>query len=113
MAFGPGWHRAGKGLVRQLQDLFEGGNRVSVEYSHNPDFVALSEAFGIRAFRVTNKDQVQDTIIAAMQHNGPVLIDFQVEPEENVYPHVPAGEGVAEMIEGPKPEAEVESTWKR
>lgn len=101
------------GLVRQLQDLFEGGNRVSVEYSHNPDFVALSEAFGIRAFRVTNKDQVQDTIIAAMQHNGPVLIDFQVEPEENVYPHVPAGEGVAEMIEGPKPEAEVESTWKR
>lgn len=99
------------GLVRQLQDLFEGGNRVAVEYSRNPDFVALSEAFGIRAFRVTDKDQVQDTIIAAMRHNGPVLIDFQVEPEENVYPHMPAGEGVAEMIEGPKPETE--STWKR
>jgi acetolactate synthase-1/2/3 large subunit len=99
------------GLVRQLQDLFEGGKRVSVEYSRNPDFVALAEAFGIRAFRVTEKGQVRDAILEAMAHEGPALIDFRVEPEENVYPHVPAGEGVTEMIEGPRPEAE--GAWKR
>jgi acetolactate synthase-1/2/3 large subunit len=99
------------GLVRQLQDLFEGGKRVSVEYSNNPDFVALAEAFGIRAFRVTDKSQVRGAVIAAMAHDGPALIDFRVEPEENVYPHVPAGEGVAEMLEGPV--AEREKAWQR
>ncbi len=99
------------GLVRQLQDLFEGGKRVSVEYSHNPDFVALAEAFGIRAFRVTEKGQMRGAILEAMAHEGPALIDFRVEPEENVYPHVPAGEGVTEMLEGPSPETE--GAWKR
>jgi acetolactate synthase-1/2/3 large subunit len=99
------------GLVRQLQDLFEGGKRVSVEYSHNPDFVALAEAFGIRAFRVTDKGQMRGAILEAMAHEGPALIDFRVEPEENVYPHVPAGEGVTEMLEGPSPETE--GAWKR
>jgi acetolactate synthase-1/2/3 large subunit len=71
----------------------------------------LAEAFGIRAFRVTEKGQVRDAILEAMAHEGPALIDFRVEPEENVYPHVPAGEGVTEMIEGPRPEAE--GAWKR
>jgi acetolactate synthase-1/2/3 large subunit len=46
-----------------------------------------------------------------MAHDGPALIDFRVEPEENVYPHVPAGEGVAEMLEGPV--AEREKAWQR
>ena len=99
------------GLVRQLQDLFEGGKRVSVEYSHNPDFVALAEAFGVRAFRVADKGQVRGAIIEAMAHDGPALIDFRVEPEENVYPHVPAGQGIAEMLEGPRPETE--GAWQR
>ena len=99
------------GLVRQLQDLFEGGKRVSVEYSHNPDFVALAEAFGVRAFRVTDKGQVRGAIIEAMAYEGPALIDFRVEPEENVYPHMPAGQGVTEMLEGPV--SETESVWQR
>ena len=94
------------GLVRQLQDLFAGGARVAVEYTGNPDFVKLAEAYGIWAARVTERGQVRGAIQAAMEHDGPAIIDFRVEPTENVYPHVPAGESVAEMLEGPPPEAE-------
>ena len=89
------------GLVRQLQDLFYGGARVASGYSHNPDFVKLAEAFGIWAKRVTDQSQVRAAIDEASAVDGPAVIDFQVDPEENVYPHVPAGESVFEMIESP------------
>jgi acetolactate synthase-1/2/3 large subunit len=91
------------GLVRQLQDLFFDRVRVAVEYSRNPDFVKLAEAFGLWACLVTDKAQVRGAIEDAMAHPGPALIDFRVEPEENVYPHVPAGGSVAEMLEEPRP----------
>ena len=95
------------GAVRQLQDLFFNKVRVAVEYTGNPDFVKLAEAYGIWAVRVTNKAQVRGALEDAMAHQGPALIDFRVEQEENVYPHVPAGEGVAEMLEEPSVEAGV------
>ena len=94
------------GLVRQLQDLFNDGLRVASAYSGNPDFVKLAEAYGVWATRVTERGQVRQAIDGAMAHDGPALIDFMVEPEENVYPHVPAGESVAEMLEGPAPEGD-------
>ncbi len=94
------------GLVRQLQDLFNDGVRVASAYSGNPDFVKLAEAYGVWATRVTERGQVRQAIDGAMEHDGPALIDFMVEPEENVYPHVPAGESVAEMLEGPTPEGD-------
>ena len=94
------------GLVRQLQDLFNDGVRVASGYSGNPDFVKLADAYGVWATRVTERGQVRQAIDDAMAHDGPALIDFMVEPEENVYPHVPAGESVAEMLEGPAPEGE-------
>ena len=89
------------GLVRQLQDLFYSGVRVASGYSRNPDFVKLAEAYGIWAKRVTDKSQVRSAIDEASTVDGPAVIDFHVEPEENVYPHVPAGESVFEMIESP------------
>ncbi|MEX2599850.1 MAG: biosynthetic-type acetolactate synthase large subunit [Dehalococcoidia bacterium] len=89
------------GLVRQLQDLFYSSVRVAVEYSGNPDFVKLAEAYGIWSTRVTDKARVRAAIDEAMAVDGPALIDFRVEPMENVYPHIPAGGSVAEMIEGP------------
>ncbi len=94
------------GLVRQLQDLFHDRNRVAVEYSGNPDFVRLAEAYGIWAARVTDRAKVREAVDDAMAVDGPALIDFRVEPEENVYPHLPAGESVAEMLEGPLEEGE-------
>lgn len=89
------------GLVRQLQDLFYDGSRVASGYSGNPDFVKLAEAYGIWAQRVTERAQVRAAIDEASAVDGPAVIDFRVEPEENVYPHVPAGESVFEMIESP------------
>ena len=91
------------GLVRQLQDLFYDRNRVAVEYSGNPDFVKLAEAYGIWAVRVTDKAAVRGAIDEAAAVDGPAIIDFRVEREENVYPHVPAGGSVFEMLEGPTP----------
>ena len=89
------------GLVRQLQDLFYGGARVASGYSGNPDFVKLADAYGIWARRVSDESEVRAAIEEASAADGPALIDFQVEPEENVYPHVPAGESVSETIESP------------
>ncbi len=89
------------GLVRQLQDLFYDGVRVASGYTGNPDFVKIAEAYGIWAARVTESAGVRAAIEDAMAVSGPALIDFRIEPSENVYPHLPAGESVSEMIEGP------------
>ncbi|MBI2873247.1 MAG: biosynthetic-type acetolactate synthase large subunit [Chloroflexi bacterium] len=87
------------GMVRQLQDFFYQKSYVATGYTHNPDFVKLAEAYGILGLRVTDKVQVVPAIQRAIEHSGPVVIDFMVEPEENVYPMVPSGESAAEMIE--------------
>ena len=99
------------GAVRQLQDLFYDQTRVAVEYSGNPDFVKLADSFGLWARKVADKEQVRSTIAEAMSHPGPALIDFHVKPEENVYPHVPSGQSVADMIEDPSYSKE-RSLWR-
>ena len=101
------------GLVRQLQDLFHGKNRVASAYSGNPDFVKLADAYGIWATRVTDSHHVRDAIAEAMAVDGPALIDFLVEPEENVYPHVPAGGSVSDMIEAPNVQPREAPAWLR
>jgi acetolactate synthase-1/2/3 large subunit len=100
------------GAVRQLQDLFYDQTRVAVEYSGNPDFVKLADSFGLWARKVTDKEQVKSAIAEAMNHPGPALIDFHVKPEENVYPHVPSGQSVSDMIEDPTYSKE-HSLWRR
>jgi acetolactate synthase-1/2/3 large subunit len=92
------------GMVRQWQDFFYNKEYTATGYSHNPDFVKLAEAYGIPGMRVTDKDQVATAIRWAMEEPGPVLLDFMVEREENVYPMIPAGESLAEMIEEPQQE---------
>ncbi|MFL2763145.1 MAG: biosynthetic-type acetolactate synthase large subunit [Dehalococcoidia bacterium] len=89
------------GMVRQWQELFYDKSYVSTSYNGIPDFVKLAEAFGIMAMRVTDKTQVQSAITDAINHDGPVLIDFIVESEENVYPMIPSGATVEDMMEEP------------
>ena len=89
------------GMVRQWQDFFYEKVYTATSYTHNPDFVKLADAFGIPAMRVTDKVQVESSIRWAAELPGPVVIDFMVEREENVYPMIPAGESVAELIEDP------------
>ena len=89
------------GMVRQWQELFYKDNYVSVAMSQ-PDFMKIAEAYGILGIRVTEKEAVDDAIRAANSHNGPVLLDFQVEAEGNVWPMVPAGASLRETVEAPR-----------
>ncbi|MDP6583418.1 MAG: thiamine pyrophosphate-dependent enzyme, partial [Anaerolineales bacterium] len=92
------------GMVRQWQEFFYDKSYVATNYTANPDFVKLADAFGMLGLRVTDKTQVRSTIEEAMNYDGPALIDFVVEEEENVYPMIPAGQTIGELIEEPVPE---------
>ena len=92
------------GMVRQWQQFFYEKSYVATYYTHNPDFVKLADAFGMLGLRVTDKSQVRSAIQEAMEFDGPALIDFVVEEEENVYPMIPSGQSVKELIEEPAPE---------
>ncbi len=92
------------GMVHQWQDLFYEQDYFATVYSGNPDFVKLAEAYGIPGIRVTEKDQVNAAIQQAMEIPGPVVVDFIVKEDENVYPMIPAGESVHEMMEEPMSE---------
>ena len=97
------------GMVRQWQEFFFDKDYVATGYSRNPDFVKLAEAFGMFGLKVTEKKQVKSAIQKAMDYDGPALIDFVVEEEENVYPMIPAGQSVENLIEEPNPEKAVSS----
>ena len=97
------------GMVRQWQELFYKRRYVATPLS-SPDFVKIAEAYDIPGLRVKHKEEVVPAIKKAMASEGPYLIDFMVEPEENVYPMVPPGAAIAEIIEQPKKEA---ATWPR
>jgi acetolactate synthase I/II/III large subunit len=88
------------GMVRQWQEFFYDRNYESTPLL-NPDFVKLAEAFGIRSMAVKQRAEVMPAIQAARQHDGPVLIDFQVEQEDSVYPMVAAGADLHQMIRRP------------
>ncbi|HLK33214.1 MAG TPA: biosynthetic-type acetolactate synthase large subunit [Terriglobales bacterium] len=88
------------GMVRQWQEFFYDRNYESTPLL-NPDFVKLAEAFGIRSAAVKQRADVVPAIQGAREHAGPVLIDFQVEQEDSVYPMVAAGADLHEMIRRP------------
>ena len=89
------------GMVRQLQDLFYDSDFVATIYSGNPDFMKIAEAYGIAGIKVTDKAQVAGAIQKAMDTPGPVIVDFIVKQDEHVFPMIPAGESVNEMLEEP------------
>jgi acetolactate synthase-1/2/3 large subunit len=93
------------GMVRQWQEFFHEG-RYSATPLLNPDFVKLAEAFGIRGLRVSQRADLERTIREARATDGPALVDFQVEQEDSVYPMIPAGKALHEMIRRPSPIAE-------
>jgi acetolactate synthase-1/2/3 large subunit len=87
------------GMVRQWQQMFFEG-RYSGTPLLGPDFAKLAEAYGIPGFTVLEKAEVEPMLKKAMEIDGPVLIDFRIEQEENVYPMVPAGAGISNMLVG-------------
>ncbi len=85
------------GMVRQWQDLFHQKNYSEVEI-YGPDFVKLAEAYGATGIRVTRDDEILPAIRMAQATPGPVVIDFVIEPEANVWPIVPPGASNADMM---------------
>jgi len=95
-------------MVRQWQELFYGKRYVATRLS-GPDFVKIAEAYGIPGLKVKFKEEVVPAIEQAMAEPGPFLIDFIVDPEENVYPMVPPGATLAEVMEAPSKKAKTRS----
>jgi len=85
------------GMVRQWQELFE-GRRYSGTPLSGPDFALLAEAYGHVGLRVDEPGEVEAAIERAWDHDGCVLIDFRVERESNVFPIVPQGRSIGEMM---------------
>ena len=85
------------GMVRQWQDLFHAKNYSEVAIGA-PDFVKLAEAFGATGIRVRKDEEIKPAIERARNTPGPVVIDFVIEPEANVYPIVPPGASNSEMM---------------
>ena len=79
------------GMVRQWQDGFYEGRRMASEYGWMPQFDKLAEAFGAEGFRIDDYDEVADTVEAALDYDGPSVVDVHIDPAENVYPMVPSG----------------------
>ena len=89
------------GMVRQWQELFWRRRYSQVEL-YNPDFVKLAEAYGCRALRATKAVEVEGVIREALAYNeGPVFAEFSVIKEDNVYPMIPAGQTVNEILDTP------------
>ncbi|MFL2644401.1 MAG: biosynthetic-type acetolactate synthase large subunit [Dehalococcoidia bacterium] len=95
------------GMVKQLQDLSYDSEYTATQYAGNPDFVKIAEAYGITGIRVTDKAEVSSAIQTAINTPGPVIVEFIVRQEENVYPFIPSGQTVSDMIEEPQPEIKV------
>jgi acetolactate synthase-1/2/3 large subunit len=90
------------GMVRQWQEFFY-EKRYAATPLVNPNFSKLAEAFGLTGITVTRRSEVIPSVKAARNHKGGVVIDFQVEQEDSVYPMVPAGADLHAMIRRPSP----------
>lgn len=88
-----------QGMVKQWQDLFY-EERYSGTVMKNPDFVKLAQAMHCHALRVSKEEDVADAVAEFLACKGPVLLDAVVDAAEHVYPMVPAGKGLDEMVLG-------------
>jgi acetolactate synthase I/II/III large subunit len=86
------------GMVRQWQELFYEKCYAGTCMEHAPDFVKLAQAYGAAGLRAAKPDEVEPVMKQGLGLEGPVLMDFQVEREEGVYPMVPAGAPITEML---------------
>jgi acetolactate synthase-1/2/3 large subunit len=88
------------GMVRQWQQLFYESRYSQVNLEGHPDFVKVAQAYEIEGIRVTKPEQVEPALKKALNIAGPVILDFRISREENVYPMVPAGAALTQIIEG-------------
>ena len=89
------------GMITQWQGMFFNEDYQANAYTANPDFVKLANAYGMKALSVDNNEDVRPAIREANNHDGPFLIDFKIKKEENVFPMIPSGQSVNELLEEP------------
>jgi acetolactate synthase-1/2/3 large subunit len=99
------------GMVRQWQEFFY-DKRYHATPLKSPNFVKLAEAHGIRGINVEQRADVIPAVRAAREHKGACLINFKVEKEDAVYPMVPAGADLHEMIRRPAPKKDLAGVEK-
>ena len=88
------------GMVRQWQQLFHHSRYSQVDLSEGyPDFVKVARAYGVEGIKIEKEEEVEPALKRAISIQGPVIMDFRIAREENVYPMVPAGAALTEMIE--------------
>jgi len=92
------------GMVRQWQELFFDNRKSGVDLEGNPDFVKLAEAYGAKGFQIKRPADIEKVLTRALEYNeGPCLINCEVIKEDNVFPMIPAGAALEDMItEKPK-----------
>ena len=89
------------GMITQWQGMFFNEDYQANAYTANPDFVKLANAYGMKALSIDNNEDVRPAIREANNHDGPFLIDFKIKKEENVFPMIPSGQSVNELLEEP------------
>ena len=87
------------GMVRQWQELFFEENFSEIDLSDNPDFAEVAHAFGIEAFSIDHRSQVDGAIERLLNTNGPILCHVRIDPRENVWPLVPPNSSNVQMME--------------
>lgn len=88
------------GMVRQWQELFFKKRYAHTDISVAPDFVKVAEAYGAEGMLITKEEEVRPALEQAIASPKPVVLDFRIAREENVFPMVPAGAALTQMIEG-------------
>jgi acetolactate synthase-1/2/3 large subunit len=91
------------GMVRQWQEIFFEKRYCDIDLNFAPDFAKLAESYGLRGMRVEHRTDVVDAVRDFLGDREPCLLDFWVDPAENVYPIVPPGASLAEMVVEPPP----------
>lgn len=85
------------GMVRQWQQLFF-EKRYSFTEMKNPDFVGIAKAYGLASQKVTSRDQLEDAVQAMLDHKGPFVLEVVVEKEDNVFPMIPTGASISDIL---------------
>jgi acetolactate synthase-1/2/3 large subunit len=86
------------GMIRQWQEIFYAGNYHSAHLL-GPDYLKLADAYGIPATKASTPGEVDDAIRFAQAVDGPALVWFEIAEEQNVFPIMPAGKGLSDLIE--------------
>ena len=91
-------NNAALGMVRQWQELFYESRYSQSLMPVQPDFVKLAEAYGLKGYCIRNMDEAEEILTEAINSDEPVVVDCRVKQLENVYPMVPSGKALHEMV---------------